>query len=175
MVTMNFIMCYHCSFRMLGDEWTVKPEVMTALESFTCVMYGQPKEKYINVVRGKLLRNMVGENEALTIKSKVDLSKLPPCKDNLVPHINRVNHRIAHFKRADQPSFWHPAPTDREQGWEKTKNGLEPIWSCRPILPPSLVDLVEKTAEEIDEDDPDLEIDHDLLYDDELHNEDTVY
>ena len=43
-------------------------------------------------------------------------------------------------------------------GWEKTENGLEPIWSCRPILPLSLVDLVEKTVEEIDEDDPDLKL-----------------
>ena len=73
---------------MLDDEWNVKPEVMTPLEPFTCVMYGQPKEKYINAVRGKLLRHIDGENEALTMRSKVDLSKLPPCKDNLVPHIN---------------------------------------------------------------------------------------
>ena len=32
-----------------------------------------------------------------------------------------------------------------------------------------------KTAEEIDEDDPDLEIDCDLLYDDEVYSEDTMY
>ena len=121
------------------------------------------------------MRHMVGENEALTMRSKVDLSKLPPCKDNLVPHINRVNHLTAHFKRADQPSFWYPAPTDPEQGWKKTKSGLELIWFCRPILPPSLADLIEKTAEEIDEDDPDLEIDHDLLHDDELYRENIVY
>ena len=90
MVTVNLSMCYHCSFRMLGDEWTVKPEVMTAFESFTCVMYGQLKEKYIKAVHGKLPRNMTGENEVLTMrgKKKVDLSKLPPYKDNLVPHIH---------------------------------------------------------------------------------------
>ena len=45
--------------------------------------------------------------------------------------------------------------------------------------PPSLVDSVEeKPAEEIDEDDPDHEIDcdlPDLLYDDEVCSEDTVY
>ena len=93
-----------------------KSEVITALESFTCVMYGQPKEKYISAVRGKLLRHMFGEKEALTMRSKVDLSKLPHCKDNLVPHIHRVNHCIAHFKRADQRSFWYPKPTDPEPG-----------------------------------------------------------
>ena len=45
--------------------------------------------------------------------------------------------------------------------------------------PPSLVDSVEeKPAEEIDEDDPDHEIDCDLphlLYDDEVYSADTVY
>ena len=88
---------------MLGNEWTVKFDVMTALESFessrvTCVMYGQPKEKYISAVRGKLLKHMFGGKEALTMRSKADLSKLPHYKDNLVPHIHKVNHCIAHFK-----------------------------------------------------------------------------
>ena len=32
-----------------------------------------------------------------------------------------------------------------------------------------------KTVEEIDEDYPDLEIDCDLFYDDEVYSEDTVY
>ena len=68
---------------MLGDEWTAKSEVMTMFESFTCVMYGQPKEKYISAVRGQLLRHMFGEKEALTMRSKVDLSKLPIAKITL--------------------------------------------------------------------------------------------
>ena len=86
-------------------------------------------------------------------------SKLPPCKD-LWLHI-RINHCIAHFKRTDQPSFWHPKSTDPEQRWERTKKWIKTkwIWSCRPALPSSLVTLVEtKTADEIDEDDPDLAI-----------------
>ena len=90
---------------MLGDEWTATSEVITMLESFTCVMYGQPKEKYISAVRGQLLRHMFGEKETLTMRSKVDLSKLPHCKDNLVPHIQRVSHCTVHFKREDQCSF----------------------------------------------------------------------
>ena len=47
-------------------------------------MYGQPKEKYNNDVRRKLLRPMIGDNDVLTMRSNVDLSKLLPCKDNLV-------------------------------------------------------------------------------------------
>ena len=61
MITVDFSMRYQSSFRMLGDEWTVKPEVMTAFES-------QLKEKYINAVCGKLLRHMDGKNEVLTMR-----------------------------------------------------------------------------------------------------------
>ena len=38
------------------------------------------------------------------------------------------------------------------QGWEKTDEGaLEPVWSCGPVLPTSLIGLIEKTAEEAKE------------------------
>ena len=95
--------------------------------------------------------------------------ELPPCRDNLVPHIERVNHRLANYKRADKPLFWRPKPYDPGQGWEKTEEGiLEPVWSCGPILPPSLIDLLEKTAEEVEEgeEEEEHEIDYDELFDD---------
>ena len=46
---------------------------------------------------------------------------------------------------------------------------MEPVWSCGPILPPSLIDLLEETVQEIenhkeDEDDLDYE---ELFNDDE--------
>jgi hypothetical protein len=37
---------------------------------------------------------MVGEDEKLTTKSKVDLGRLPPCKNNLMPHVGRVDNRL---------------------------------------------------------------------------------
>ncbi len=45
-----------------------------------------------------MLREMVGENDQLTTKSKVDLSYLPPCRDNLIPHIQCVTHRLAIYQ-----------------------------------------------------------------------------
>ena len=116
---------------------------------------------------------MVGENEELTTKSKVDRSRrLPPCRDSLVPHIGRVNYRLANYKRAHQAIFWRPKPYDPGQGWEKTEEGiLEPVWSCGSVLPPSLVDLLEKTAEEaveVGEQEHGQEIDYEeILSDDE--------
>ena len=123
---------------------------MDELEALTCLMYDHAREMSVNVVRGIMLKKMVGENEDLTTKSKVDLSRLPPCRDSLVPHIGRVNYRLANYKRAHQAIFWRPRPYDPGHGWEKTEEGiLEPVWSCGPVLPPSLVDLLEKAAEEV--------------------------
>ena len=125
----------------------------------------------MNSVRSIMLKTMVGENEELSMRSKVDLSRLPPCRDNLVPHVDRVNYRIANYKRAHQAIFWRPNPYESRQGWEKTEEGvLEPVWSCGPILPPSLVDLLEKTAEEMEDvaDEEAQEIEYEeLLSDDE--------
>ena len=63
------------------------------LEEFTCLMFVYPSDKDINTVRSKMLKKMVGENTSLN--SKVDFSKLPPCSENLLPHIYRVNcHQV---------------------------------------------------------------------------------
>lgn len=156
-------------FRQLGDEWTVKPKVTDDIEAFTCLMYGQAREKSVNAVRSIMLKKMVGEDEKLTTKSKVDLSRLPPCRDNLVPHIARVNYRVANYKRANVPIFWCPKPYDLGQGWLKTEEGiLEPVWSCGPILPPTLVDLLEETVEEEEnEEEEEQELDYDELLNDD--------
>ena len=113
-----------------------------------------------------MLKKMVGEDEQLTIKSKVDLSWLPACRDNLVPHISHLNHCLACYKRADKPIFWHPKPYDPGQGWEKTENCiLEPVWSCGPILPPSL------TVQEVEEEEEEEEDEHDIDYDEILNDD----
>ena len=111
------------------------------------MVYGYAREKSLNTVRSLMLKKMVGEDARLTAKSKVDLSRLPPCRDNLVPHIQRVNHRLVCYKRAGQAIFWRPKPHDPGQGWKKNdSSSLEPIWSSSPILPPSLVDLIEPSS-----------------------------
>jgi len=97
----------------------------------------------------------------------VDFSRLPPCRDSLIPHIARVNYRLANYKRAHNAIFLRPNPYDPGQGWEKTEEGvLEPLWSCGPVLLPSLIDLLEKTAEEVKEvaeEEEEQEIDYEEL------------
>ena len=109
---------------------------MDDIEAFTCLMYGHARQRWINAVCTLMVKNMVGKDEHLTTKSKVDLSRLPPCRDNLAPHVARVNHRLAIYKQANEVNFWSPKPYEHEQGWEKTGEGiLEPVWSYGPILP----------------------------------------
>ena len=88
--------------RKLEHEWQVEPQIIDELEAFTCLIYGYPREMSVNTVRSLMLKKMVGEDARLTSKSKVDLSRLPRCRDNLVPHIQRVNHRLAYYKRSDR-------------------------------------------------------------------------
>ena len=65
-------------------------------------MYGQNHESSVDVIRAKFLCKLVDEDEKLTSKSKVDLPHLPPFHSALKPHFQRVNHRVAFNKRADE-------------------------------------------------------------------------
>ena len=126
--------------------------MLKELEQFTCLMYGQSRQSSVDVVRAILLRKMVGEDEKLTVKSKVDLTRLPPCRAALKPHIQRVNHRTALYKRAHEPIVEKPNPYDEGQGWMRTAEGvLEPLWLYNAVLPRSLVDLLDTDDPEYDE------------------------
>ena len=142
---------------------------MQDLEKFTCIMYGQARESSVNVVRVKMLKKMVGEDETISKKSKIDLARIPPCQDSLIPHCQRANHRLACHKRANQPIIEKPKPYDMDQGWQKVENGsLEPIWSRGPILPMSLIDLLDSTDWDLDDEDEDDEyLDYDNIFEDE--------
>ena len=121
-------------------------------------MYGYSKETSVNVVRSKILKKMVGEDNDLTKESKVDLSHLPPCQDSLLPHIYRVNHRVATYKRANVPILEKPKPNDENQGWSINENGiLEPVWTTESIMPQSLINLLDATNDE-ESDDEEMEM-----------------
>ena len=62
-----------------------------------------------------------------------------------------MNHRVALYKRADQAILQKPKPYDDGQGWKKNTEGvLEPVWSCGPVLPTSLVDILHTIDHEED-------------------------
>ena len=115
----------------ISEEWNLKSHVLGVLEAFTCLVYGQNRESSMDGFRTKPLRKIVGEDQKLTSKPKVDLARLLPCHLALKPNIQRVNQRVALFNRADESILEIPNPCDDGQGWIRTKDGvLEPVWSC---------------------------------------------
>ena len=125
-------------------------------------MYGYQREKNLNEVRTMMLTKMIGNDERINPKSRVNLSLLPPCVDAYGPHIDHVNHRVALFKRSNIPIYDTQKPYEG-QGWEKHSDLLEPILSYGPILLPSLIDILDKTLDEdVDSDDEDIS-DYELI------------
>ena len=66
-----------------GEEWNLKSHVLKQLAEFTCLVYGQNRESSMDGLRAKPVRKIVDEDENLTSKSKVDLTRLPPCHSAL--------------------------------------------------------------------------------------------
>ena len=81
-----------------------------------------------------------GKSKKMLKSAKVDMSRIPPCHRCLVPHIKRVNYRLAQWKQAHLQFVELSSPTD--QGWTQSEEYLEPVWSEGPILPDTLMDLV---------------------------------
>ena len=87
---------------------------------------------------------MVGEDVQLTTKSKIDLSELPPCRGNLIPHIRRVNHLLAVYKQAYILIFSSPKPQELEQGWESNEEcvfggQIAEVYRCRLEAPADIL------------------------------------
>ena len=64
-----------------------------------------------------------------------------------LPHVDRVNHRVAIFKRSHKPLHEAPQPSDA-QGWIKDGDLFEPLWSHGLIFPPSLIDVLDAIKSE---------------------------
>ena len=70
------------------------------------------QSRHINDVRTKMLKKMVGEDEILNTKSKIESTKLSPCQD-------------IHYKRAATPLYDFPNLQNVGQIWIKSSNILE--------------------------------------------------
>ena len=139
---------YMDSFIKLGNDWEPDQETIAEIEEFTCFMYGYPHIKNIDKVRSVKIRKMTGGKD-VTLKTvkKVDMSKLPPCRRSLLPHIRRVNYRVAQWKRSHLLAPAIPTPSEKH-GWCQREQFLEPQWSDGPILPESLLHVLHKTTVE---------------------------
>ena len=110
-----------------------------------------------------------GEGYEINMKSKVDLSRMPPPQMCLYPNITRTNYRLRGWKRSHENMPEVPSPV--EHGWVQNPDShvLEPLWSSGPVLPERLIDLLPSdnmndSAESDEEEDwvePDVDSDDD--------------
>ena len=68
----------------LGDQGKVSTDLYKMLEEFTCLFYGSKTLSDINELRYELFCSR---------KGKIDSSLLPPCRNTLRKHIDRVNYQ----------------------------------------------------------------------------------
>ena len=118
------------SFGKLGDECSEDQEVTDEFEAFTCLIYGYAREKSVNTVRNIILSKVLGENDELITKSKVDLSRLLSCRDTLALHF--ANYGIVNYKcvHSEDNLF---EPQSLVGSWPRLENdrgdALERVWS----------------------------------------------
>ena len=64
-------------------------------------------------------------------------------------------------------------PYDEQQGWEKTAEGqLESKWACGPVLPPSLIELLERDNNADGDDAEFEEVNQSVYYDGDSNDDD---
>ena len=84
-------------FGKLGLEFRVNQQIFDRSEKFVCFFYGFPKKSTINDVCKNIFWTKFDKE-----KKVVDLSVLPPCKNNLKYHIIRSNYVAYIFRHANQ-------------------------------------------------------------------------
>ena len=109
----------------------------------------------------KMLKKVIKEDKSQNQHSKVDFTILPPCKDSLLPHVQRVNYSLGCYKKANIQTFESPMSYEKNQGWVLGENNnIEPLWMRGSILPQSVVDLLEANKlEERGDHDEEIELD----------------
>ena len=132
----------------LGEQWEVTEELVENIEKFVCAIYGNRKKR-AKVDEMKSHIKCDDDFNAKTVKN-IDFATLPPSKACFEEHIRCTNYQVriwktAHVAISELPKSWDG------HGW--LENG-EPSWCDQSvILPPSLVDVLEKNDEELNKDD----------------------
>ena len=132
------------AFSELGKQEVSSEEVLSKLEQFVCMMYGDSKAYDVNKLRADTVRKRFtpGDDRPLSHCKGIDLSQLPPCKKGLQMHIKRANFQTMVWKNA---AFNFPEiPKPEANGWKRTVSGsLAVDWfGDDDILPAELVNII---------------------------------
>ena len=114
-----------------------------------------------------LLRDCSAEpGEVLTSYNGVDISLLPPCRENLKMHVRRanINYQALIWKKADQatPSILGPDG----HGWNtNVEGGLEICWTNANLMPQELADIITGALNPSSKDEEDVTVDYEDISD----------
>ena len=133
------------AFRLLGEDWVLKAELVVALESFVCYLHGY-KDTDIKKVRKKMFDKKFVKGEKV-----IDLSLLPPCQSTLYLLILHSNYVARIWKCSLINVVEYPGIM--ENGW--MENG-EIFW-VDDALPYNIMDIL--VDEDFDEGSMELELD----------------
>ena len=113
-------------FAELGTTWHAPERLKKKLERFVCCLYGDGRDSDIDDVRYNFL-----------YRDHRPQDSLPPTKDSLDLHTERVNYERAIHKRSLRPSIQAPPP--EEHGWIRKDNQLVMNVMTLPAVPDELV------------------------------------
>uniref|UniRef100_UPI00358E9E4F uncharacterized protein n=1 Tax=Myxine glutinosa TaxID=7769 RepID=UPI00358E9E4F len=116
----------------LGERFDIHPDMMEALETFVCKLYGQHNITTVNEARYNMFR--------LARTSEITM---PPNQDALRQHIKRANYQAGIYKRSLQPIPDIPDPDG--YGWMMEEE-LAMDWMTLPPAPDSVMELANCTG-----------------------------
>ncbi len=99
-------------FTELGSSSQVSDHLISGSEKIVCVLYGNKR-----ISSGNLLLHKLFVQKFEREKEIIDLSILPPCKENPRLHILRANYVAMFFKQANGLMLQLDAPVDG--GWNE--------------------------------------------------------
>eukprot|EP00919_Chromeraceae_sp_WS-2016_P042231 GHVR01100473.1.p1 GENE.GHVR01100473.1~~GHVR01100473.1.p1 ORF type:complete len:342 (+),score=36.08 GHVR01100473.1:35-1060(+) len=137
-------------FTRLGTTAELDQQMLSDLESFSCLMYGAKSgEHNIDKLRYTMfMTRFTTKGPLLSSDTGIDLSLLPPCKSSLKMHCLRANYQALIWNTADLANPNLPKP--HGHGWALRGDKLEYQWSSGKMLPQELVELVSDDKEEED-------------------------
>ena len=115
------------TFSLLGSSFPPSDELVSALNTFTCLLYGDSSSTNVDECRYALFK-----------AGKCSDDVLPPTRDSLLKHVERANYQSGVWYRCLTAQMVIPSPIGN--GWMLSHEGIEIQWMTRPPAPDSLLE-----------------------------------
>lgn len=115
------------NFSVLGSSFPPSDDLVSALNKFTCLLYGDSRSTNVDECRYALFK-----------AGKCSDEVLPPTRDSLLKHVERANYQTGVWSRCLTAQMVIPSPIGN--GWQLSDGEIEIQWMTRPPAPDSLLE-----------------------------------